>query len=344
MLLSPKEYAPLATGKHRRTPRSKHSHIRRWAFSWFNTSIAVLMLGGLVLLLYPTSAAWVSQQNQSNIVFDQTRANSEKAQAEIDEAFAQAHEYNRALDSGALLEGGMNIAEGTGSSLPGVVSKHDYWNLLVPSTQGPLARLRVPSIKLDLPVYHGTSDATLLKGIGHLEGTSLPIGGEGTRSVLTGHRGLANASMFTHLDRVAEGDRFTVEVLDKVFTYEVIDIKVVAPHETEEIRAVKGADLMTLVTCTPLGINTHRILVTGERVSPTPQSDLDAAGARPDVPGFPWWIVIVVVATSAIMVWYWRAGYPPLPKESGRAKGSLSEGRRVDRPEPCRELLNHQEV
>lgn len=285
-------------------------HPRRWTFGWLNIAIAALLLAGLTLLLYPTAAAWVSQRNQSNIVFDQTRANAKLAREEVDRVFEQAHEYNEALVSGALLQAGANVAEGTGNSLPGLVDPQDYWDLLNADPTGTMARLRIPSINLDLPVYHGTSDATLLKGVGHLQGTSLPVGGGGTRAVLTGHRGLANATMFTHLDKIEIGDTFSVDVLGEVFTYRVFDYKVVSPHDTEEIRAVPGKDLMTLITCTPLGVNTHRILVTGERVTPTPAADVDAAQKRPEVPGFPWWLVGYGAGLALIATWTWRSGLP----------------------------------
>ncbi|WP_087014054.1 class C sortase [Leucobacter sp. 7(1)] len=297
------------TEEVRTVPESKGT--RRWRFGWLNLIIAVLLLGGLTLVTYPTAASWVSQRNQSNVVFDQTRANSEIAREEIAQAFEKAHEYNEALVSGAFLAPGANIAEGTGGSLPGMVDPHEYWKLLNADPTGTMARLRVPSIDLDLPVYHGTSDATLLKGVGHLQGTSLPTGGEGTRSVLTGHRGLANATMFTNLDRVKKGDTFSVEVLGEVFTYRVFDLKVVAPEDTEEIRAVPGKDLMTLITCTPLGVNTHRILVTGERVTPTPAGDLESAGKKPEVPGFPWWLVGYGAGLGVVGLWVWRSGYMP---------------------------------
>lgn len=292
---------------------------RRWRFEWLNLLIALALLGGLSLIMYPTAAAWVSQRNQSNIVFDQTRANSEKAEQEIADAIAEADEYNRLLESGAILASGANVAAGIGAS----DTKLDYWALLDADPTGSMARLRVPSIELDLPVYHGTSDATLLKGVGHLQGTSLPVGGEGTRAVLTGHRGLANATMFTNLDRVVEGDTFSVEVLGRVFTYRVFEIQVVDPNATEEIRAVPGRDLMTLITCTPLGVNTHRILITGERVTPTPKADLDAAGKRPTVPGFPWWLVIYAGVTAGVGGWYWRAGYA---RPRGRAAADVAPG------------------
>lgn len=277
---------------------------KRWRFGWVTLMIFVSLLSGLSLISYPPIAAWVSQYNQSNLVFDQARANSERAADELAAMLAEAIEYNRALESGALLEGGQRVAEGTGRGS----GAFDYWKLLTASPTGTMARLRVPSIDLDLPVYHGTSDEVLLKGVGHLQGTSLPVGGAGTRSVLTGHRGLASAEMFTRLDQVKKGDVFSVEVLGEVFSYRVDQIDVVEPQATEEIRPVPGKDLMTLVTCTPLGINSHRILVTGSRVLPTPAAELERVGARPDVPGFPWWMLFYGLGVAGIGVWYWRSG------------------------------------
>lgn len=290
---------------------------RRWKHSWLNTAMTCLLVTGLTLLTYPTAAAWVTQKNQSNIVYEQSRDNEKLAQETLDRMISSAEAYNDALISGAVYQAGSNKADGTGDVGTLGVTADDYWNILDAQPRGLLARLKIPRIDADLPVYHGTSDSTLLKGIGHLQGTSLPVGGAGTRSVLTGHRGLANATMFTSLDQVGVGDLITVEVLDRVFTYRVFETKVVNPDETEAIRAVPGKDLLTLVTCTPIGINTHRILVTGERVDPTPQSELDAAGARPEVPGFPWWIVIYLSGLAVTGLWQWRSGYtqlkPPQP-------------------------------
>lgn len=170
-------------------------------------------------------------------------------------------------------------------------------------------------IDLDLPVYHGTEDATLLKGLGHLRGTSLPVGGKGTRSVITGHRGLASAEMFTRLDEVGKGDTFTIEVFDEILTYKVVDKIVVNPDETKKIAAVPGKDLMTLITCTPLGINTQRILVTGERVVPTPAADKALRGKKPDVPRFPWWIVACFGSLCIVGGYIWWAGLPVKKKK-----------------------------
>ncbi|MDD7929830.1 class C sortase [Microbacterium sp. NE2TL11] len=287
-------------------------------------TVALLVQAGITLFTYPTAASWVSQYNQSNVTYDQTQANSAKARAEIERMLDDARHYNDLLESGALFAGGSNVAAGTGAS----TAELDYGSLLNPSPTGMLARLRIPTINVDLPVYHGTSDKTLLKGVGHLEGTSLPVGGEGKRTVLTGHRGLATATMFTDLDKVSNGDTFSIEVLGEVFTYRVFEIKVVEPDATEEIRAVPGRDLATLVTCTPLGVNTQRILITGERVDPTPQGDLDAAGSRPSVPGFPWWIVLYAAATVALWVWFWRSGYAPVARTGGPRSGAARPRRR----------------
>ncbi|MFC5337942.1 class C sortase [Leucobacter denitrificans] len=264
---------------------------------------------GLSLLLYPSAAAWVSQYNQSNIVFDQVEANAEAARNKLKVGLSEARKYNELLQSGAIYSGGANVAEGTGIAISEAGESFDYWKLLKASPTGTMARLLVPSIDLDLPVYHGTSDETLLKGVGHLQGTSLPVGGAGTRSVLTGHRGLANSTMFTNLDKVEKGDSIIIEVLGEVLTYRVMKIEVVDPDATEEIRAEAHRDLVTLVTCTPLGINTHRILITGERVTPTPAEDVTMANTRPQVPGFPWWAVYYTVGTAAVWVTFWRAGY-----------------------------------
>lgn len=180
-------------------------------------------------------------------------------------------------------------------------------------------------IDLDLPVYHGTEDATLLKGLGHLRGTSLPVGGKGARSVITGHRGLASAEMFTRLDEVGKGDTFTIEVFDEILTYKVVDKIVVNPDETKKIAAVPGKDLVTLITCTPLGINTQRILVTGERVVPTPAADKALRGKKPDVPRFPWWVLDCFGSLCVVGGYVWWAGLPVKKKKKEDEEDSAKD-------------------
>lgn len=249
--------------------------------------IPLLILLGSGLLLYPSAASWLASVNQSKLIDEYT---TELADVEptVTEQLKAAAEYNAALDSGVLLKAGENKPTGDGTSRDDSL---DYHSILSSNEAGIMGRVRIPNINVDLPIYHGTSDEVLLKGAGHLEGSHLPIGGEGTHSVITAHRGLAGATMFDDLGDVQIGDRFTLEIFGEVLTYEVRESRVVEPHETDTLRPVMSRDLVTLVTCTPLGINTHRILITGERVEPTPIEDLAQAGTTPNVPGFPWWAV-----------------------------------------------------
>ncbi|GGO96381.1 class C sortase [Actinomyces gaoshouyii] len=284
-----------------------HRAERRWRLRVANLIPAVLAMAGLALFSYPSVAAWISQYNQSKVVANYEEQ-VDKAKPSAEEQLAQAHAYNDALSSGAVLEANTNIPTGAGEAPDDSL---DYNKILSANAVGLMGRLRIPAIDLDLPIYHGTSDEVLLAGLGHLQGTSLPVGGKGTRSVITGHRGLANATMFTNLDQVGVGDTFALEVFGEVLSYRVVETKVVAPEETEALRADPDRDLVTLVTCTPLGINTHRILVTAERITPTPADDLAAAGAKPEIPGFPWWAVWITGVLVAVGLYLWRTGYPP---------------------------------
>ncbi len=189
--------------------------------------IAALVLGGVGAFLYPKAAAWVSQYNQSKVIASYTHDLS-VVQPSASQQLAKAVEYNRLLSSGVVLEANTNKPTGSGTAS----SDLDYNSLLRVDDAGMMARLRIESIGVDLPVYHGTSDETLLKGAGHLEGSSLPVGGVGTHSVITAHRGLASATMFSNLDRVAEGDTFVIEVFDQVLTYQVVSSNVVEPSDT----------------------------------------------------------------------------------------------------------------
>ncbi|MBL3685949.1 class C sortase [Leucobacter zeae] len=278
---------------------------RQWRAGLLTWTIAVLLLAGSGIFLYPATAQWVTSFNQSRIL-ESSQSLLDTVEPRAREQLRQAHEYNAALTAGVELKANANVPSGDGRLSD---SELEYDKILSMNAEGLMARLKIPGIKVDLPIYHGTSDATLLKGSGHLEGSSLPVGGPGTHAVLTAHRGLADAKMFTNLDQVARGDTFTIEVFGEVLTYRVRETKVVAPEDTDSLRAQPGEDLVTLITCTPLGINTHRILVTGERVTPTPAKDLASAGAAPDVPGFPWWVAGVLAALTLAGGYVWRMGY-----------------------------------
>ncbi|MGM1018915.1 MAG: class C sortase [Actinomycetota bacterium] len=284
---------------------------RRWRPTILLVLTVLAALAGATVLVYSPAASWLSSYNQALIVGDYS---DDVADADPGPAaqVAEAHRYNAALSSGALLAANANVPEGAGASDGEFV----YTDLLRTRT-GVMSRIQIPGIGVDLPVYHGTSDETLLRGAGHLEGTSLPVGGASTHSVITAHRGLADATMFTDLNRVRVGDVFTVATFGEVLTYRVTDTQVVDPTDTATIRQEEGRDLVTLVTCTPLGINSHRILVTGERETPTPPDALEAAGAPSDAPGFPWWLVAYGSAIVAIGVYAWWGGKAPA---SGRSR------------------------
>lgn len=279
---------------------------RRWRVPVFALVIALIALSGLGIWTYPSAAAWFSQLDQSKIIGNSANV-TEGDRAENAKQLELAHKYNDALQSGAQLESNHRLPSGSGTSTNGAPAYEDVLN---DGSTSVMTRLRIPSIELDLPVYHGTSDETLLKGLGHLEGTSLPVGGEDTHSVITGHRGLADATMFTHLDKVTKGDMFTLTTFGEVLAYQVVRTQVVEPDETESLQPVIGKDLVTLVTCTPLGINSQRILITAERVFPTPAADLKAGTAEPDLPGFPWWIVIMCAGLVAAGIYVWWSGRP----------------------------------
>lgn len=252
-------------------------------------TIVLFALAGLGAGLYPMTASWLASYNQSQIIRDYEHA-VERVTPNAADQLAAAHAYNDALSAGVVLGANANVPVGEGTSTDDSL---EYSRMLTSSRDGLMARVRIPAIDVDLPIYHGTSDEVLLKGAGHLEGSHLPVGGEGTHAVLTAHRGLANATMFTNLDRVEVADRFTVEVFGEVLTYEVRSIEVIDPADTGTLRAEPGRDLVTLITCTPLGVNSHRIVVTAERVLPTPPEDVTAEGSEPAIPGFPWWAVFL---------------------------------------------------
>lgn len=299
-----------------------------WRFPVGALLVALVALIGVGILSYPATASWFSQYNQSKLVGDYGHQVKNGTDPTAAQELTLAHAYNDALDSGAQVEANQRIPSGSGTSSN---SRLDYWKMLAAVPTGVMARLRIPSIHADLPIYHGTSDDTLQHGVGHLEGTSLPVGGVGTHAVLTGHRGLASATLFTNLDQVSAGDTFTIEVFGEVLAYRVVTTQVVDPDQTESLRPQAGRDLVTLVTCTPLGINSQRILVTGERLLPTPRSAIRQTVSGV---GFPWWIVWLSAAVAVAGIYVWRAGYRPAARRAARVgQTSGPTGSTRNRPE-----------
>ena len=216
--------------------------------------LILIFLVGLSLLLYPTVSDYWNSLHQSRAIAQYAEQVANLDNDVYEQLWADADAYNR--------------------TLPGMAQryvltdeeKEAYEQLLDPSGTGVMGYVEIPEISCSLPIYHGTDEAVLQIAIGHIEGSSLPVGGESTHCVLSGHRGLPSAKLFTDLDKLDTGDTFILRVLDETLTYEVDRILIVEPHELSALEIEEGRDYCTLVTCTPYGVNTHRLLVRGHRV------------------------------------------------------------------------------
>lgn len=216
--------------------------------------LIIALLIGLSLLLYPTVSNWWNEGHQSRAIADYTQDVEELDENRYREILKTAQDYNTALANRAQ------------KHLLSDSERANYESSLNLGTTGVMGCIEIPSIDCYLPIYHGTDDSIMQVGVGHLEWTSLPVGGESSHCVLSGHRGLPSSKLFTDLDKLCEKDIFKIYVLNEVFTYEVDKILIVEPDETEDLNIIDGEDYCTLVTCTPYGVNTHRLLVRGKRI------------------------------------------------------------------------------
>lgn len=223
------------------------------------TAAVICFLLAVGIILYPAVSNYINEKYESVI---QTSYEENIAQAEdttLKEILENARSYNRAISPGA-------VSDDTYSRESLMTASQGYEKQLCVSTTGVMGYVEIPVIDVYLPIYHGTDSEILEKGIGHLLGSSLPIGGDTTHAVLTGHSGMASRTMFTDLLLLKEGDVFYIHVLHEVLAYKVTEINTVLPHETDLLGIEKGKDICTLVTCTPVSINSHRLLVRGSRI------------------------------------------------------------------------------
>lgn len=228
------------------------------------TLFLVLMLfAGLSLLLYPTVSNYWNSLHQSRAIAAYVEQVAQIDNETFDQLREQARAYNRTL-VGKAYRYDMTRQE-----------REEYLGLLNVSGNGIIGYIEIPDIHCELPIYHGTDADALQIGVGHIEGSSLPVGGESTHCAISGHRGLPSAKLFSDLDKLTVGDRFILRVLDDTLTYEVDQIHTVLPGEMDELEIVEGEDYCTLVTCTPYGINTHRLLVRGCRVENSTDKEPD---------------------------------------------------------------------
>ena len=268
---------------------------KKTPLKWRLLTIAppILLLAGILVLLYPVFATQYNNQRQERIASEFSAVAEQAGPDAVAESLRRADEYNLKASESPILDPWLDAQR------PGTEAYQEYLSQL--NINDVMATVKIPSIDVNLPIYHGTETATLDKGIGHLFGTALPVGGESTHTVLTGHTGLGNATMFDQLTSVKVGDVFYIETAGRHLKYQVTDIRVVLPTETESLNKVDGKDLATLITCTPYGINTHRLLVTGERV---PMDDDAVAAEAAQVKGSVMkpWMIAVLVAVAIILV------------------------------------------
>ena len=236
--------------------------MRKWLKKHLvNLILFAIILVGMGLMAYPTFADWWNSFHQARAIQSYAKAVSNLDREEYDRIIAEAEEYNRRISETGVH---WNMKE---------EEIREYNRMLSIDDSGIMGYIDIPKINVRLPLYHGIEDRVLEVAIGHIAGTSLPVGGEGSHCVLSGHRGLPSARLFTDLDKIVEGDTWTLTVLDRTYTYECDQIRVVEPTDLSALAIEEGKDYCTLVTCTPYGINTHRLLVRGHRVD-NPQGDV----------------------------------------------------------------------
>lgn len=219
-----------------------------------NLILVCMLVVGVFLLTYPTFADWWNSFHATRVISNYTQQIENMDTEEFEQIRAEAVAYNERLlhETNRYIQSDEQLAE--------------YNSLLDVTGNGVMGYIDIPKIRVTLPIYHTTDESVLQVAIGHIPGTSLPVGGESTHCVLSGHRGLPSAKLFTDIDRLVEGDTFQMQILDETLTYEVDQIREVLPAELDELQIEEGKDYCTLVTCTPYGINTHRLLIRGHRV------------------------------------------------------------------------------
>ncbi|MFV0362494.1 MAG: class C sortase [Suipraeoptans sp.] len=248
----------------------------------------LVFLVGSGLLFYPRISYWWAQYNQNATILTYNTSVSGLSYDEKEELFEIAEDYNKRMVE--------SIVKDPFASTENIDPFDEYYDTL-DIGEGIMGYIRIPGISVRIPIYHGTSDEVLDKGVGHIKATALPIGGLGQHTVLTGHSGLANAKMFDDLENLEIGEEFYLEILDRTFAYRVDQIKVVDPDDVSDLIVSTDKDYTTLITCTPYGINSHRLLVRGERVDYD-----DTYEEEVGIESFPWWIIVLII-TLIILVY-----------------------------------------
>lgn len=255
-------------------------------------AILLVFLIGLLIMLYPFISNFRNRMRTENLIGVYNGDVDKTSQRRLTEAYRKARTYNRNHTANTIVD-----IFNQDSPI-----RDEYMSLLNLSGNGMMGYIEIPEIHQRLAIYHGTGDEVLQKGCGHIAGTSLPVGGKSTHSVLAAHRGLPSAKLFTDIDRLKEGDEFYVFVLNRTLAYKVDQIKTVKPDNLDDLQIVKGKDYVTLFTCTPYAVNTHRLLVRGHRVPYVPKDN----ATRTMMDSFEmYWIIIFVIGIIALAVVVW---------------------------------------
>ncbi len=253
--------------------------------SWVSTLILLLIFFlGIGIVAYPTVADWWNSFHQSRAIASYTAAVEETDELMLDEMIHEAEIHNAGL---AFMENRYAVTD---------EFLEKYNSLLNLAGNGIIGYIRIEKIGVNLPIYHGTDEAVLQVAIGHIEYSSLPVGGKGTHVLLSGHRGLPSARLFTDLDKLSEGDSFVITVLNRTMTYEVDQIRIVEPSDLGTLGIISGKDYVTLITCTPYAINTHRLLVRGHRV----ENEAPEVVVLPDASRIPNYLAILAVGVPLL--------------------------------------------
>ncbi|MDE6142135.1 MAG: class C sortase, partial [Bacilli bacterium] len=218
----------------------------------------IVIIVGISIMLYPVLISSINSGRENHIIEEYSNKVKELRQANYDYLFEEARKYNQSLTNDNIVDA---------FSKDDSLENEEYNKLLNINNDGVIGYIRIPKIDVHIPIYHGTSTKVLEKGVGHFEKSSLPVGGDGTHSILSGHRGLPSSRLFSDLNQLQEGDLFYIYVLDQILAYKVDKVSVVEPDDIENLKMEEGKDYVTLVTCTPYAINTHRLLVRGTRIT-----------------------------------------------------------------------------
>lgn len=241
----------------------------------FNAVIFLVFLVGVALLVYPSLGNLISCVQQQQVVDEYQKQVAKMLKSDVAMQKQLAVDYNSSLERITLQDPFSEETKPTEAETEPAQTLDEYYRALSINNENMMGYIKIPKISISIPIYHDATEVQLQKGIGHLRGTSLPIGGDSTHCVLSGHTGVPGNMLFTDLDKLEIGDKFYLHVLDEVLAYKVESINVIEPDDTSRIQIEPGKDYCTLLTCTPYGINSHRLLVRGERAAYTPGEDDD---------------------------------------------------------------------